>query len=174
MDSAIIIDGALLAAVLQADLGPARKIGRMRLLRPMALAAAIVPLYLKTVASSGNGLTLEVGAAIGGLLLGLGATALMSVYRSPETGETVSRTGFSYAALWTAVIGTRAAFSYGSTHWFGQSLGTWMVQHSVTTAAITDGLIFMAVAMLLTRTILMTVRAAQVRPAATARYPHVA
>jgi hypothetical protein len=174
MDSAIIIDGVLLAAVLEADLGRARKIGKIRVLRPLALAAGIIPLYLKAVPTSGNGLTLEIAAAAAGLLLGLVATALMTVYRSPQTGEPVSRTGFSYAALWTIVIGARAAFSYGSTHWFSQSLSTWMVQHSITTAAITDGLIFMAVAMLLTRTVLMSARAAQVRPSAAARRLHVA
>jgi hypothetical protein len=169
MDSAIIIDGALLAAVLQADLGGARKIGRMRILRPLALAAGIIPLYLKAIPASGNGLTLEIVAAIAGLLLGIGATALMNVYRSPESGEAVSHAGFGYAALWTAVIGARAAFSYGSTHWFSHSLSTWMVQHSITTAAITDALIFMAVAMLLTRTILIAARAVHANPSATAR-----
>ena len=57
------------------------------------------------------------------------------------------------------MIGARAAFSYGSEHWFSHSLNTWMIQHSVTTAAVTDGLIFMAVAMLLTRTIGLAIRA---------------
>ena len=83
----------------------------------------------------------------------------MTVYRSPTTNKAVSRAGFAYAGLWTIVIGARAAFSYGSTHWFSHSLSTWMTQHSITGPAITDGLIFMAVAMLLTRTIAMAIRA---------------
>jgi hypothetical protein len=57
------------------------------------------------------------------------------------------------------VIGARAAFSYGSVHWFGPQLGRWMAHHSVTSSAITDGLILMAVGMLLTRVIAMAVRA---------------
>jgi hypothetical protein len=174
MNSAVIIDAVLLAAVLEADLGSHRKIGKLRILRPLALAAGIIPLYLEAVVTSGNGLTLEIIAGLAGIALGLVATSLMSVYRSPETAQPVSRTGISYAALWTIVIGARAAFSYGSTHWFSQSLSTWMVQHSVTTAAITDGLIFMAVAMLLTRTIAMAIRAGQVRPAAAVRHLNVA
>jgi hypothetical protein len=86
----------------------------------------------------------------------------MTVYRSPKTAQPVSRVGLAYAALWTSVIGARAAFSYGSTHWFSHSLTTWMTNHSVTSAAITDALIFMAVTMLLTRTIGMAVRARRV------------
>jgi hypothetical protein len=168
MDSALIIDAVLLGAVLEADLGRERKIGRLRLLRPLGIAAAIIPLYLKPVPTHGNSFTLEIVAIVTGLVLGLLATTLMGVSRSPRTGKPVSRTGFGYAVLWTVVIGARAAFSYGSEHWFSHSLGTWMAQHSVTTAAITDGLIFMAVAMLLTRTIAMGVRARAAAPPVTA------
>jgi hypothetical protein len=55
--------------------------------------------------------------------------------------------------VWTLVIGARAAFSFGSRHWFGSQLGSWMIRHDVSVDAITDTLILMAVAMLLTRTI---------------------
>jgi hypothetical protein len=74
----------------------------------------------------------------------------------------VSRAGTGYAALWTVVIGARAAFSYGSNHWFSSQLGHWMVRNTVTANAITDALIFMAIAMLLTRTIALASRAKHV------------
>lgn len=164
MNSALIVDAVVLAAVLEADLGRHRKIGTLRILRPLFIAAAIVPLFLKAVVTSGNGLSLEIAAASAGVVLGLLAVTFMSVYRSPRTNKPVTRAGFAYAGLWTLVIGARAAFSYGSTHWFSHSLTTWMTQHSVTGAAITDGLIFMAVAMLLTRTLGMAVRARTVGP----------
>jgi hypothetical protein len=173
VNSAVIIDAVLLAAVLEADLGNHRAIGRARILRPLVIAAAIIPLFLKAVTTSGNGLTLEIAAGAGGIVLGLIACGLMRVYRSPSTGGPVTRTGFAYAALWTIVIGARAAFSYGSEHWFSHSLSTWMIQHSITTAAITDGLIFMAVAMLLTRTIGMAIRGTRVSPTAASQL-HVA
>jgi len=172
MNSALIIDAVLLAAVLEADVGRHRRIGKFRILRPLGLAAGIIPLYLKAVATTGNGLALEVSAGAAGIVLGLVATRLMRVYRSPSTDAPVSRAGFGYAALWTIVIGARAAFSYGSSHWFSQSLTTWMAQHSVTAAAITDGLIFMAVAMLLTRTIGMAIRAVRATYGGQAGTPH--
>jgi hypothetical protein len=85
--------------------------------------------------------------------------SLMTIYRSPTSSKPVSRAGAAYAGLWIAVIGTRALFTYGSSNWFGPQLDHWMIRNSVTGDAITDGLIFMAVAMILTRTIAMANRA---------------
>jgi hypothetical protein len=166
MQSDLIIDAIVLVAVLEADLGSHRRIGKFRILRPLAVAGLIIPLYLKAVVTSGTGLTLEIGLAAAGVVLGLIASALMTVYRSPKTGKPVSRAGFAYGALWTVVIGARAAFSYGSLHWFAPQLGRWMAQHSVTSAAITDALILMAVTMLLTRVLGLGVRAAKLNAGA--------
>ena len=94
----------------------------------------------------------------------LAATALMTVYRSGRTDKPVSRAGWGYAGLWVLVIGARSAFSYGSVHWFGPQLGHWMTHHDVTSNALTAALIFMAVGMLLTRTVGMAVRATHLAP----------
>ena len=158
MQQTLIIDAVVLFAVLEADIGRHRKIGKVRILRPLVIAGAIVPLYLRGMTGTGTGLTLELALAAAGILLGLGAVGLMTVYRSPRTGKPVSRAGWGYAWLWTLVIGARALFSYGSTNWFGPELGHWMTRHAVTTAALTDALLFMAVAMLITRTLCIVVR----------------
>jgi len=92
---------------------------------------------------------------------------LMSVYRSPETGRPVSRAGAPYAILWIVIVGARTAFSYGAAHWFSADLVAWAVAHQVSAAAITDGLIFMALAMLIVRTLGLGVRASHL-PAAPA------
>jgi hypothetical protein len=159
LTQAMIINAIVLFAVLEADLGPHRKVGRLRIVRPLLMAGAIVPLYLTALTTHGTGLSLEIAGAAAGLLLGLVATMLMKVYRSPKTGKPASRAGFGYAALWIGVIGARAAFSYGSSHWFRSQLGTWMNNHDVSVSAVTNTLVLMAVAMVLTRTIGMAVRA---------------
>jgi hypothetical protein len=162
MQSDLIIDALVLTAVLEADLGSHRKIGKFRIVRPLLIAGTIIPLYVKAVSTTGAGLSLEIALAAAGIVLGLAATALMKVYRSPETGKPVSRAGLGYAGLWIAVIGARAAFSYGALHWFSPQLDHWMLSNAVTGAAITDALVVMAVTMLLTRTIAMAVRAINV------------
>lgn len=159
----MIINVAVLATVLEADLGSHRKIGRFRVARPLLTAAAIVPLFLKSPATEGTGRTLEILGIAAGLLTGLLAAWQLEVYRSPRTGRPVTRAGLGYAAVWTAVIGARSAFSYGSVHWFGHPLGQWMFDHEVTADALTDSLLLMAVAMSLTRTAALLAGATRAR-----------
>jgi hypothetical protein len=164
LTQAMIVNGAVLVAVLEADLGSHRKIGKMRILRPVLLAGGVVPLFVDAPVTHGPGLTLEIAAALSGLVLGLIAIAQMTIYRSPTTAKPVSRAGTPYALLWTTIIAARAAFSYGSVHWFPTQLTNWAVREHITAAALTDGLIFMAVAMLLTRTIALGIRATTLAP----------
>ena len=161
LTEAMIVNGVVLATVLATDLGPARKIGPMRLLRPVIAAAVIVPLFVYRPVTHGNGLVVEIAGIVAGLLGGLAAAALMGVYRSPETGKPVSRAGAPYAILWTVVIGARAVFSYGSAHWFKAPLVSWAIANQVSVAAVTDGLIFMAIAMVLVRTLALGIRASR-------------
>ena len=161
LTEAMIVNGVVLATVLATDLGPARKIGPARLLRPVIAAAIIIPLFVDQPATHGNGLVVEIAGAVAGLLCGLAAVALMGVYRSPKTGKPVSSAGAPYAIFWTVVIGARAAFSYGAGHWFTSQIVTWAIANQVSEAAITDGLIFMAIVMILVRTAGLRVRASR-------------
>jgi hypothetical protein len=161
LTEAMIVNGVVLATVLATDLGPARKIGPLRLLRPVIAAAVIIPLFISRPVTHGAGLAVELAGVIAGLLVGLAAVALMGVYRHPETGKPVSRAGAPYAILWIVVIGARAAFSWGAAHWFTAALVGWAVTNQVTEAAITDGLIFMAVVMVLMRTAGIGLRASR-------------
>jgi hypothetical protein len=168
LTNAIIVDGLVLATVLSSDVGEARPVRPMRIARPLILTAIIVPLFLATPVTHGTGLAVEIAGFAAGLLGGLAALALMSVYRNPETGRPASRAGAPYAIFWILVIGARAAFSYGADHWFHAQLFSWAAAHQVTGAAITDGLIIMAVVMVLVRTIGLGVRVSHLRTPALA------
>jgi hypothetical protein len=161
LTEAMIINGVVLATVLATDVGPARKIGYSRLLRPVIAAAVIIPFFMQAPDTRGNGLAVEIAGVAAGLLGGLIAAALMRVYRSPATGKPVSQAGWPYTAFWAIVVGARVAFSYGAAHWFTGPLVAWCIAHQVSQAAITDGLIFMAIAMIIVRTGGLAVRAAR-------------
>ncbi len=163
LTKALIVNGLVLFAVLEADLGPARKVTRFRLLRPLLLTASIVPMFLEAIATHGTGLALEIGGGVAGVLLGLTAASLMTIRQQPTTGKPVTRAAAAYAAFWIAIIAARSAFSIGAVHWFNHPLATWMATHQVTGAAITDTLIIMAAAMTLARTVSLAVRAGQTR-----------
>lgn len=170
MDAGIwILNLGILAVVAESDLGR-RRIGPFRLGRPLVTTAVIVPFFLRGAATTGAGLALEAAGAGLGILLGLAASALMGVEVDPADGRAYSRAGVGYLALWTAVVAARLGFAYGSQHWFGAGVGRFLLTNQITVAALTDSLIFMAIAMVLTRTLSLAMRAAarQGRPAVTA------
>ena len=167
LTEAITLNAAVLVSILEADLGSHRKIGKFRILRAPLTVAAVIPLFLNRPVTHGNGLLVELAGIAAGLLGGLVVSTLMRVYRSPKTGKPVSAAGLPYAAVWTLIVAARTVFSIGALHWFPAQLDLWCATHQVTGAAITDGLIFMAITMVLIRTAGLAARAARL-PSATA------
>lgn len=163
MSSSVLIPNIIiLITVLMTDLGR-RPVGLQRLLRPFIAAAVIVPLFVKAVALSGNGLVLEIVAAAVGAVLGLLAASLMRVSADPRTGKPVSKAGLPYALLWVVVVSARVFFAYGMQHIFGAQVTHWAIANQITVNAFTDGLTFLSIAMLAARTGSLALRARRTR-----------
>jgi hypothetical protein len=158
-----ILNLVVLGAVLEADLGR-RKIGWVRVLRPLLTVILICPLFLNSVPTDGHDVALQAIGIGAGVLLGLAAHMFVSVGYGPVKSRkgtrdrAVSRAGFGYAAFWTVIYGGRLLFIYGTLHWFSGALGQFMAAHQLSAAGLTDAVIFMAVAMALARSALLGVR----------------
>jgi hypothetical protein len=153
----------VLAVLLARDLGPRRKVGRFRIIGPLITGLTLPLSFPERVSTQGNGLALELAGVAAGVLVSLLALARMRVYRNPETGKVASAAGLGYALIYTVAIGARAAFSYGADHWFAGQLGRWLAVNSIPMGTLTNAIVFMAGAMLLTRSIGLAVRAGSVK-----------
>jgi hypothetical protein len=163
MSSSVLITNLLvLFAVLEADLGR-RAVSRFRILRPLLMAVALVPLFVERPATAGTGEILEVLLSGLGVLLGLfAATRLMHIGFDSTKQRITSVAGVGYGLFWAAIIGARLLFTYGADRWYTAALGHWMASNGVSVDALTDSLIFMAIAMAVTRSIRLAVGRSQV------------
>lgn len=163
--SILIVNLGVLFAVLESDLGT-RKVSAFRVARPLLMAIGIIPLFIEHPATAGAGEALELALTGLGILFGIFAsTRLMRIGYDYDPGRVVSRAGVTYGLFWSTIIGARLLFTYGANHWYTSQLVHWMSSNGISADALTDSLIFMALAMAVTRTLRLVVGRMHSRPA---------
>lgn len=127
---------------------------RRRLVLPLAAVAVVAVNVLPGIPTAGSDLGFALIGALAGTLLGVAAAALMRV-RGREDGRVTITAGWGYAALWTAVIGGRIAFALWATGPGMRQVGTFSMAHHITGDGWVAFFVLMAVAMILSRTLVV-------------------
>lgn len=170
----LILQAAVLAVILESDLGR-RRIGALRIWRPVVTLIIIIPFFLTSLPTTGNDPAFEILAALVGIALGLASVSpgLVTVEfdsqprsrwqpfrlprREPEPAA-VSHAGVGYAAIWIGVAAARLAFAYAAVHVFPDELGRFLITHQLSPAGLTDALIFLSLGMDLARSAGLIIR----------------
>lgn len=158
----LLLNLGVLAFVLGSGLGT-RPLTRRRFRLPIAIVVVVGFIFLRSVPTAGNDVTLEVALGLAGIAFGALAGCLMAVGRDEAAGTVVTKAAAAYAALWIAVIGGRILFAYGSDHWFRRQIATFSREHVITgSSAWTAAFVIMAISMVAARVAVTGLKAARI------------
>ena len=168
MNATEIITFVGFAAVIIATQVGRRQLTARRFLLPLGVVGFVAYHYLQSIPTVGGDLDFEISLSIAGAVCGLLAGLLMRVERDGKTGSIVTQAGLAYAALWVIVFGGRLAFAWAAQNVWSQQVAQFSIQHQITgSAAWTAAFVFMALSMVLARTMVVGLRALLVlRPSA--------
>ncbi|MGO9081780.1 MAG: hypothetical protein ACLQDY_22520 [Streptosporangiaceae bacterium] len=162
-----IINAILVLLVLR-QIRPNR-LDLVSLVLPVVLVAAAAAYYLRTVPTAGNDITLDIALAGLGAVLGALCAFATSLSRGAD-GVVLSRAGWLAAILWVVGIGARMAFAFASDHGSGPAIARFSLAHEITGAdAWVAALVMMALAEVITRLVVLRLRARRVPAAVTAQ-----
>jgi hypothetical protein len=130
-------------------------------LRPVTCVAAAALYYLRGIPASGNDILLDVVLGGIGLALGVACAATTRVWRADD-GFAYAKAGGVAAALWVIGIGSRLAFEEFWTHGGTNDIVNFSVAHDITSQdAWAAGLVMMALAEVISRLVVIRLRAAR-------------
>ncbi|MET9607272.1 hypothetical protein ABZZ17_19680 [Streptomyces sp. NPDC006512] len=160
--TALIASGVILVIILSTDLGT-RQITNMRLLRSIIAIAVVIALFVRTLPLGGNDPWLQLAGIGAGVICGLIAATLLPAHRAPN-GDVYTKGGIAYAIVWTLMSASRVLFAYGSEHWFAQDVILFSIENKLSAQDVySNAFVFMALAMVLTRTAVLLVKRRRTR-----------
>ncbi|WP_327326569.1 hypothetical protein OG735_31835 [Streptomyces sp. NBC_01210] len=159
MLDALFLSGILITIVLTTQVGRHR-FGVLKLLMPLGLVAYFAYDMLHNLKATQPNLTSAgVGIAIGAAI-GVGLLYTMRVENDAATGKTYTRAGWSYLAIWMAVLVGRLSFiwSLENIDSFRADFGKWTVEQQIDPDGVAAFFVLMAMAMVLVRTVGVAIR----------------
>ncbi|MFE8944555.1 hypothetical protein ACWCQS_35895 [Streptomyces sp. NPDC002076] len=149
--TALIASATILTIILATDLGR-RKVTNMRMLRSLLAVAIVIALFVHSLPTAGNDVSLQLAGIGVGAICGLIAGALLPAHRE-ASGEIYTRGGIGYAVLWIVLSSSRVLFAYGTEHWFPQGIIKFSIDYKLSGQDVyANAFVFMSLAMVLART----------------------
>ena len=134
-----------------------RRLDRRALVLPLALVGWAASQYLHGIPTAGNDLAFVAVLASAGVVLGT-SSAFLTILEPGSDGVPIARAGLVAAALWMFGIGARMAFSLYAQHGGAASIGRFSISHHLTPQAWVTGLVLMAFAEVVSRTVVLWTR----------------
>jgi hypothetical protein len=157
--SALIASGTILIIILATDIGR-RRITTMRMVRSVVAVAVVIAIFVHSLPTKGdNDLSLQLVGIGTGVICGLVAGMLLPAHRDASSGELYTVGGIAYAMVWVVLSAGRIVFAYGAEHWFTADLVKFSIDYGISGQdTYSNAFVFMALAMVLTRTALLLVK----------------
>jgi hypothetical protein len=150
-----LISAALILVVVRQVRG--RRLAGAALYVPLALVAFAGAKYLHGVPTAGNDLWLVGTCLVTGLGLGM-LCGLYTLVYPDATGTPFARATGLAVLFWLLGISGRMAFAFYAEHGGGASIARFSAHHALTSQAWPTALILMALAEVVTRTVVLLVR----------------
>jgi len=155
---------ALLILLVVLQLRP-RRFGVRAIALPLVLAGVVAAFYLRGFPTEGNDATLIAVLTLVGAAIGAASGATTRIWHDAKRGILV-RAGAAAAALWILGMAGRAFFQYWADGSGSEAIATFSMHNQITGAEPwVTGLVLMALAQVIVRTVVLCVRAARVRTA---------
>lgn len=141
-----------------------KRLSWFQLLWPIALVIWAAVKYLHGFPLSGSDLDLVIATTVTGVVLGVGAGMLTTVYRRAD-GALMARATAATVVLWILGTAGRLVFGLYAQHGGGPAIEAFSRSHGIVIAAWGASLILMALCEVAGRTLVLAARALSARPA---------
>ncbi|MFF5205994.1 hypothetical protein [Streptosporangium sp. NPDC000396] len=131
----------------------------------MIAIVVIIAIFVHSLPLDGNAPSLQLAGIGIGVICGLVAGSLLPAYRD-ASGEIYTVGGVGYALVWIVISSARVVFAYGSEHWFGEEIIRFSIDYEISGPDVySNTFVFMALAMVLTRTAVLVTKRGRLRAA---------